>query len=275
MNENYFEASGSTVRSSGLVVKTIVGILIAFMVAVPNLMQGDLFMAWLYNINSIIMRLIMSFVVSAVIGIIWFTLYNALRKDHGLVFNWLVYIATSIFAGLFLGNALIFAVMFIGYYANGSIDMNTVVIALQTAAVATFVAVIGGILALPRLKMDGMAIKFFKNVSIIIMFLALASGILWIVGMIFSIFGLDFILNLLYQTIYGLGPISLALSILAILAAEFMFLIVLARSKYAIGREPKHMEFYYSIILVNAIIRIYVEIFKFVLKVIARNQRNN
>lgn len=275
MNENYFEASGPTVRSSGLVVKTIVGILIAFMVAVPNLMQGDLFMAWLYNINSIIMRLIMSFVVSAVIGIIWFTLYNALRKDHGLVFNWLVYIATSIFAGLFLGNALIFAVMFIGYYANGSIDMNTVVIALQTAAVATFVAVIGGILALPRLKMDGMAIKFFKNVSIIIMFLALASGILWIVGMIFSIFGLDFILNLLYQTIYGLGPISLALSILAILAAEFMFLIVLARSKYAIGREPKHMEFYYSIILVNAIIRIYVEIFKFVLKVIARNQRNN
>lgn len=275
MNENYFEASGPTVSSSGLVVKTLVGILIAFMVAIPNLMQGDLFMAWLYNINSIIMRLIMSFVVSAVIGIIWFTLYNALRKDHGLVFNWLVYIATSIFAGLFLGNALIFAVMFIGYYANGSIDMNTVVIALQTAAVATFVAVIGGALALPRLKMDGMAIKFFKNVSIIIMFLALASGILWIVGMIFSIFGLDFILNLLYQTIYGLGPISLALSVLAILAAEFMFLIVLARSKYAIGREPKHMEFYYSIILVNAIIRIYVEIFKFVLKVIARNQRNN
>ncbi len=270
--ETNFEVATPRVSSNGIILKTLIGVLLAFMVAIPNFMQGDLFLSWLYTIDSVIMYIFASIATSIVLGIIWFTLYNGLRTDHGTVFNWILYIITSLFAGLFLGNALIFAVVFVSYYAE--LDATMVKMAFEIATFGTFVAVIGGVLALPRLKLDGKAIKFFKNVATILIFLSFASFILWIIGMFFLIFGNHFILNFLYETLYGVGPISIGLSILAVLAAEFMFLIVLARAKYAIDKEPKHMEFYYSIILVNAIIRIYVELFKVALKILAAKNRD-
>lgn len=266
-----FEQNPNTVSNTGLIIKTLIGVLIAFGVALPNLMQGDLFLSFLYNFNGFT-YLIMLLLASVVLGIIWATLYRTLQTDHGVFFNSIVFVVTSAFAGLFLGNSLIFAVVIISTY--GEIDYTIVLSALQIAAGATFIAVVGGVIALPRLKMDGKAIKFFRNVSILLVTLTFASGIIYLIGYLFHIFGMDFILNMYYSLIYGLGPVSLGFSILLILGAEFMFLVVLARSKYAVGREPKHMEFFYSIILVNAIIRIYVEIFKFVLKVLAKNQRD-
>ncbi len=261
----------NTVSQLGLIVKTIIGLLIAFAIAIPNLMHGDLFLAWLYNIDSIFMRLIMSIIVTVILGFIWAVLYKSLRQNHGKVVNAIIYIVTCGFAGLFLGNALIIATLFIVFYAPSFsiIDLYT---ALAITSGATFIAVLGGVIALPYLKMDGFAIKFFKNIATLIMFLSLASGIMWIIGMILAMFNLTFILELLYRMIYGYGPISMFLSVLAILAAEFLFLATLSRSKLAIGKEPKHMENFYAIILVNSIIRIYVEIFKFVLKVIARSK---
>lgn len=273
MNDyNQFETNPNTVSNSGLIFKTLLGVIIAFAVALPNLMQGDLFLSFLYNFDGFAF-LFMSLGVTIVLGIIWATLYRTLMNDHGPIFNAITFVITSAFAGLFLGNALIFAVLIIGSYAP-ELDITQVTSALQIAAGATFIAVIGGVVAMPKLKMDGKAIKFFRNVSILLITLTFVSGIMWIIGFIFSIFGLNFILDLYYQLIYGLGPISIFFSILAILAAEFLFLISLARSKYAVGREPKHMEYFYSIILVNAIIRIYVEIFKLVLKILANSNRD-
>lgn len=269
---NQFEVPAKTVTTSGLMWKTILGVVIAFAVAIPNLMEGELFLKFLYNIDSIIGFLLMSFVVTVVLGIIWATLYKSLATDRGPVINLITYVITSAFAGLFLGNALIFAVIIIGSYAQ--VDITMVMSALSITTGATFIAVLGGIIALPKLHMEGRAIKFFRNVSILMVSLLFISGIMWLIGMIFSIFGLTFILDLYYEMVYGLGPVSIFFSILAIIGAEFMFLISLARSKYAVGREPEHMEYFYSIILVNAIIRIYVEIFKLVLKLLARSNRD-
>lgn len=267
-----FNQDQNTVTNNGLIFKTLLGVIIAFAVAIPNLMQGDLFLKFLYR-SSGFSFLFMSLFVTVFLGIIWATLYRTLTKDHGPVFNLITFVVTSAFAGLFLGNALIFAVAIIGSYAP-EIDLMTVISALQITTGATFIAVLGGIVALPFLKMDGKAIKFFRNVSIILISLTFISGIMWIIGYIFSIFGMNFILDLYYQLVYGLGPVSIMFSILAILAAEFLFLISLSRAKYAVGREPKHMEYFYSIILVNAIIRIYVEIFKLVLKLLANKNRD-
>lgn len=275
MNElnhnNQFESHGNTVSNSGLIFKTLLGVIIAFAMAIPNLLQGDLFLSFLYTLNGFLF-LFASLAVTVILGVIWAVLYHTLATDHGTVFNYITYVITSAFAGLFLGNALIVAVLIIGYYAE--IDNEMVLLALQITTGATFIAVIGGVVALPRLNMEGRSIKFFRNATILLVSLTFVSGIMWIVGYILSIFGFDFILNLYYQLVYGLGPISIFFSVLAIIAAEFLFLISLARAKYAVGREPKHMEFFYSIILVNAIIRIYVEIFKLVLKILARSRRD-
>lgn len=269
---NQFEANPNTVSSFGLIFKTLLGVIIAFAVAIPNLLQGDLFLSFLYEMSGFSF-FFMSIFVTIILGIIWATLYRTLMTDHGPFFNLITFAVTSAFAGLFLGNALLVAVLMIGLYATG-IDINTVYSALQITTGATFIAVVGGVIAMPRLKMDGTAIKFFRNVSILLVTLTFVSGIIWIIGVFFSIFGLRFILDIYYQFVYGLGPVSIFFSVLAIIAAEFLFLISLARSKYAIGREPKHMEYFYSIILVNAIIRIYVEIFKLVLKVLANKNRD-
>lgn len=269
---NQFEHNLKTVSSSGLMAKTLIGVIIAFAVALPNLMQGDLFLSFLYEMSGF-SYLFMSIFVTIILGIIWVTLYKTLTKDHGPIFNAITFAVTSAFAGLFLGNALIFAVIIIGYYAP-DIDVEMVLTALQITTGATFIAVVGGVIALPKLRMDGPAIKFFNNVAILLVALTFVSGITFFVGYLFHIFGFDFILDLYYSLVYGLGPVSIFFSILAVLGAEFMFLITLARSKMAVGKEPKHMEYFYSIILVNAIIRIYVEIFKLVLKLLASKNRD-
>lgn len=269
---NQFEHNLKTVSSSGLMAKTLIGVIIAFAVALPNLMQGDLFLSFLYEMSGF-SYLFMSIFVTIILGIIWATLYKTLTRDHGPIFNAITYGVTSAFAGLFLGNALIFAVIIIGYYAP-DIDVEMVLTALQITTGATFIAVVGGVIALPKLRMDGSAIKFFNNVAILLVALTFVSGITFFIGYLFHIFGFDFILDLYYSLVYGLGPISIFFSILAVLGAEFMFLITLARSKMAVGKEPKHMEYFYSIILVNAIIRIYVEIFKLVLKLLASKNRD-
>lgn len=269
---NSFEARPDTVSNSGLMIKTLIGVIIAFAVAIPNLMEQKLFLSFLYEMSGI-GYLLMAFVVTAVLGVIWAVLYRTLATDHGPIFNFITFAITSAFAGLFLGNALIFAVLITGYYAEG-IDTDLVISALEIATGATFVAVLGGIIALPRLKMTGTSIKFFRNVSVILITLTFVSGITWVIGYLLSMFGFTYILDIYYQTIYGLGPISIVVSIISILIAESFFLVSLGRSKYAVGREPKHMEYYYSIILVNSIIRIYQEIFKLVLKLLVRNNQD-
>lgn len=269
---NSFNVNANTVSNSGLIWKTLLGVIIAFSVAIPNLVNQNLFLDFLYEMNGFSF-LFMSIIVTVVLGIIWSTLYRTLATDHGPVFNFITYVVTSAFSGLFLGNSLIIAVLLVGMYVDG-LSPELVMSAVEITTGATFIAVIGGVIAIPRLKMDGPSLKFFRNVSILLISLTFVSGIMWIIGYIFSMFGLTFILDLYYQLIYGLGPVSIMISILAIIFAEFMFLVTLGRSKYAVGREPKHMEYFYSIILVNAIIQIYVEVFKLVLKLLARNNQD-
>lgn len=264
-----FGASENTVSNKGLILKTLLGVIIAFTVGISNLMQGHLFLSFLYE-SSGFSHLFLAIAITVILGFVWSALYRTLSTDHGPVFNLITYVVTSAFAGLFLGNSLIIATIIIGSYMS-NLDINAVFSALQITTGATFIAVVGGVIALPKLKMEGKAIKFFHNTSILLFALTFAGGMMYIVGYFLHLIGLDFILNLYYQFVYGLGPISLVFSLVTIVFAEFLFLLTLARSKYAVGREPKHMEYFYSIVLVNAIIRIYVEIFKFVLKIIARN----
>lgn len=265
---NQFEASENTVSNRGLILKSLLGVIITFTVGITNLMQGHLFLSFLYESRGFT-HLFFAIAITVILGFVWSALYRALSTDYGSIFNLIIYVVTSVFAGLFLGNSLIIATTIIGRYMSG-LDVTAISSALQITTGATFIAIVGGVIALPKVKMDGKAIKFFHNISLLLFTLTFVGGMMYVIGYFLHLIGLEFILDLYYQFMYGLGPISLLLSLITIIFTEFLFLSTLARSKYAVGREPKHMEYFYSIILVNAIIRIYVEIFKFVLKIIAR-----
>lgn len=266
-NEYYKGEPSDTVSNMGLIFKTLLGVIIAFAIAIPNLMQGKLFLSFVYKLNGFSF-IFTAIVINIVLGVVWFTLYSLLEKDKGKFINLFIYVITCAFAGLFLGNALITAVILISVY-GGTLDPRDVFSAVQITAFATFIAVIAGVIALPKLHMEEKSIKFFKNASILLVSLLFVSGTMWLIGNIFAAFGLRFILDFYYTMIYGLGPISIIISILCIIFAEFLFLVTLSVSKMAVGHAPKHMEYYFSMMLVNGIIRIYIEIFKLVLKIIA------
>lgn len=270
---NQFQSDENTVSNQGLMFKTLLGVIIAFGIAIPNLAHGDLFLDFLHNFNDVV-TFLMVLGVPIALGVTWFNAYRMLQKDHGALMNMVIYIVTCVLAGLFFGNALYYAADMISSNAP-DLDMEVIVAALQITTTATFIAVVAGVIALPKLKMDGQALKFFRNASVLLTTMTFVGGIMWIIGLLLNIFGMSFLFDMYYQSMYGLGPISFIYSIIAILGAEYLFLTILGKSKYAVGREPKHMEYYYSIILVNAIIRIYVEIFKMVLKIIMRKKEEN
>ncbi len=272
---NQFESTqGKTVSNFGLISKTLLGVIIVFMVAIPRLFNGQLFLSFLYNTSNIIMYLILTIFVTIVLSFIWMALYRALRASKGFILDLFIFVIACGFLGLFIANSLIFAVYFIGYYAQGSVDVLMVYQALKIASVATFIAITGGTLVLPKLSMQGRTIRLFGNFAKILVGLSMATFFLWIIGLILSIFGLTFILDALYNMLYGIGPISIVLSVIVVLASVFTYLVMLARAKMAVGNEPKHLEYFYAMLLVNAIARVYVEVFKLVLKILAARNRD-
>ncbi len=273
---NQFESPGNSVSMMGLISKTLLGIIIVFFVAIPRLFNGELFLEFLYTTNNFFSYLILTLVVIIVLGIVWAILYKSLKTNKGFILNLFVYVITCIFIGLFTSNSLIFAVYFISYYANGAVDATMVMDALQIASMATFIAILGGTLALPKLKMDGYAIKFFNNIVTILIFLSMATFIMWIVGIILAIFNITFVYEALLQMTYGLGAVSIFFSIIIVFGALFSYLVILSRAKMAIrNNEPKHLEYFYATMLVNAIIRVYIEVFKLVLKLLAASNRDD
>ena len=60
-----------------------------------------------------------------------------------------------------------------------------------------------------------------------------------------------------------------------VIFAEMLFLAALARVKMMIGNDPKYLEYMGAMILVNAVVQIFVELFKLVLKllIVLQNDR--
>lgn len=272
--DQFSSVPSQSVSNMGLISKTLLGVFIVFLVAIPRLFSGKLFLSFLYTADSLVTRLVLTIIVTIILCFIWNMLYRALKKDKGLILNLFIYILSCAFLGLFIANSLIFAVIFIGFYANGAVDANMILQALQITTVATFIAIVGGTLVLPSLKFTGPSIRIFNNLARLLVGLALATFILWIIGTILAIFHLTFILEAMYKLIYGIGPLSIVLSIIVVIAALASYLIILSRAKMAVDSEAKHLEYYYSMLLVNAIARVYVEVFKLVLKILAAANKN-
>lgn len=276
MQEVYNEKIGSfNKRAStvGVMIKTLLGVLITLVIAITNLANQDLFLSFMYQ-GSFLYRLVIGLIMTMVIGAVWMVLYRSLYKDKGVILNLAVFLICTVLAGQFMGNALIFAVYFIDYYAGG-ISTTLVNQALVITFMATIISVVGAIILLPMLKENQKFISFGQNILKITAVLALSSFIIWIVGMILAIFSIDFVLNYYYALFYGMGPIAFIFNILAIFVAEFFLMATIATVKYEIRiGNPKHLEYAYAMSLINAIVKVYVEIFKLVLRVLASQDQD-
>ncbi len=265
-----FNKGASTV---GVMIKTLLGVLITLVIAISNLANQDLFLSFIYH-GSFLYRLIIGLIMTLIIGAVWMVLYRSLYKDKGVILNLAVFLICAVLAGQFMGNALIFAVYFIDYYAGG-ISTTLVNQALVITFMATIISVVGAIILLPMLKENQKFISFGQNILKITAVLALSSLIIWIVGMILAIFSIDFVLNYYYALFYGMGPIAFIFNILAIFVAEFFLMATIATVKYEIRiGNPKHLEYAYAMSLINAIVKVYVEIFKLVLRVLASKDQD-
>lgn len=276
MQEVYNEKIGSfNKRAStvGVMIKTLLGVLITLVIAITNLANQDLFLSFMYQ-GSFLYRLVIGLIMTMVIGAVWMVLYRSLYKDKGVILNLAVFLICTVLAGQFMGNALIFAVYFIDYYAGG-ISTTLVNQALVITFMAAIISVVGAIILLPMLKENQKFISFGQNILKITAVLALSSFIIWIVGMILAIFSIDFVLNYYYALFYGMGPIAFIFNILAIFVAEFFLMATIATVKYEIRiGNPKHLEYAYAMSLINAIVKVYVEIFKLVLRVLASQDQD-
>ncbi len=256
---------------SGVVIKSLLGIFVAFFIALPRLAQGKFFGQIFFN-GGFISDIIGSIIFTIIIAIIWFFLTQSLRKDKGAFLNLLFFILASIFSGIFLANSLIVITNVVSYY--GSVDIEVVKSALKIAGLATFIAVIGSILVLPKIKLTQGVVRFANNAATIVLALALVSFLMYIIGNILAALKIYFLLNLYGEFFYGVGPISIFFSIFCVILAQILFLGTLAFVKNGVSKTPKHQEYYLSIVLVNGILELYVEIFRLVLKILGSRNEN-
>lgn len=269
MNTENYE-SQNKMTANGVVFKSVIGILIAFGIAIPNLFSGNYAFSFIYAGGGF-SDFLMVTLFTIVIGIIWFALFKALAKDKGVVLNWIIYVVTMILLGLFFGNSLIVAAHWISYYGNISEEMLQT--AVRLAGLATFFAVISGIIVLPKIKMNERTAKIATNLGMLVAALALVQFVMIVLGLFLSIFGITFIWDIYGSIFYGANLLSIILTFITSIVAVGIFVGVLGAVKYQIARAPKHMEFYFSALLVNGLIRIYIELFKLILKIMARRNR--
>ncbi|MGL5021427.1 MAG: hypothetical protein ACRC5R_05360 [Mycoplasmatales bacterium] len=254
MNEN------KKVSTKGIILKSILGIIIVFTVAMPKILAGEILFSGIMGFMTIIL-----------LGILWYGLFRSLMINRGEIVNLVVYMLTCGVLGLFFSQTISVSIYYINFYSDGAVDPILVNQALIITAFATMIAVIGGIIVLPKIKLNGKKAKVGKNIIAILSAISLGWVAISIIAVVLSFVGATWLLNALYSMIFGIGFFSIGISILMVLFAEILFLASAATVKKMIGTEDKYMEYFGAMILVNAIIQIFEEIFQLVLKILARN----
>ena len=253
-----------TVLSFGLTIKSLYGILIVMMVGLPRILKGEILYSGFMGIF-----------VAIALGIMWYMLFSSLAVDKGFLVNFLVYTLSCVMLGWFFSHTIVVSIYYISFYGKEYFDVSIVNQALAITSVATMVAVLGGIFVLTRITLTDSVSTIGMN--FIAIFAALTIGYILLFGIAFilSIFGLTFLFNALTGLIFGVGLISIGISIIMVIFAEMLFLAALARVKMMIGNDPKYLEYMGAMILVNAVVQIFVELFKLVLKllIVLQNDR--
>lgn len=259
--------SSETMSKTGVIFKTILGMIIVFAIAIPNFMNGKVAFYSLFSSSGLIAPLF----ITIILGIVWYTLFMLLQKDKGPVLNVVIFVITCVLEGLFLGNALVISTFYISYYAE-DLSLSTVYSALAIATVGTLISVVGALFVVSTFDLENGKFPVLKNIFKIVWILAISSAIAWGIAFILNLFGLSAFYEMLIEAFYGLGPISIIISIVAVFIAEFLLLATLAAVKKMINTSPPHLEYFAAMTIVISIVRVYLEIFKLTLKLLARSR---
>ncbi|MGL5021309.1 MAG: hypothetical protein ACRC5R_04760 [Mycoplasmatales bacterium] len=257
MNEN------KKVSTIGIILKSILGIIIVFTVAMPKILTGEILFSGIMGFISVI-----------ILGILWYALFRALMVNRGTIINLVLYMLTCGLLGLFFSNTISISIYYVNFFSDGAVDPNLVNQALIITAFATMIAVIGGVMMLPKIKLDGKTAKIGRNMLAVLSAVSLGWIVLFVIGLVLSLFGATWLLNGIYNMMFGVGFFSIGISILMVLFAEILFLSSAARVKTMIGTEDKYLEYFGAMVLVNAVIQIFGEIFKLVLKILASKNKD-
>lgn len=257
-------------KPSGIMIslKALLGVMIAFMIAIPRITNVEFILG---GMNSWILYTIM-FILFIVV---YTMLFNSLKINHGGVVNFCKFIAVSIFEGLMLSQGVLVAAYWVNYFTEGNVSMELVLQVCGIAVIATFVAVLGGLAITPLiLKKEG-NIKIADNIMKVIITVIIAYGILYLGSMVLSfvssLFGTggfftEFFISVA-EIFYGVGPMSMLLSFIAVFGAELLFIFTIINVKKTIQQtNEKYIEWLCASMIVLAVLKIFIEIFRLVLK---------
>lgn len=248
--------------------KALFGIMIAFSVAIPRISSATFILG---NVNSYLIYT-MTFIAFVIVFVM---LFNSLKINHGGVINLIKFIGVSIFEGLMLSQGVLVAAYWVNYFTEGGVSPELIVQVCSMAVVATFVAVLGGLVITPIILRREGTIKIADNMGKVIMTVMIAYGLLylfaWLASVVTGIFGAgnffsDFFISIA-SIFYGTGPLSMFLSFMAVLGAEILFIFTIIGVKQVLKtNNEKYVEWQCAAMIEVAVLKIFIEIFRLLLK---------
>lgn len=248
--------------------KALFGIMIAFSIAIPRIASANFILG---DVNS---YLIYTMIFIAFI-VIYVMLFNSLKINHGSIINFIKFIGVSIFEGLMLSQGVLVAAYWVNYFTEGGVSPELIVQVCSMAVVATFVAVLGGLVITPIILRREGTIKIADNIGKVILTVMIAYGLLYLFAFLGSvvtgIFGAgnffsDFFVSVA-SIFYGTGPLSMFLSFMAVLGAEILFIFTIIGVKQVLrNSDDKFVEWQCAAMIEVAVLKIFIEIFRLLLK---------
>ncbi len=249
-----------TVKLKGILTKSIVFAIVTLVTLIYFLVNvGPFLVGWTGLFLSIIL------------GFVYYFIYKALSKpDLSDGAGWGLGILGSFLIGALAGNSL----WVITIYASAlfAVNLELVFQALALALIATIVIAVGGIAALPLLQKK--SFKGGSKVFAIIAMMLFGYSIISFIAFFFALIGLPGLWTLIVQLTFGNGILAILFSLIAVIFAGFLYLKTIAIIADAIDIAHKNKEYFLSLLLINAIINLFIELFRLFLKLLSLFSKN-
>lgn len=256
------------VSISGVITKSILLLIITIItMAVTFTMTGGLvFVGWAGLFTAI------------ALGFMQHAALSMCRRATDGLTAFLSAVAFSMLMGVFAINSLSVGVYFIDLFAD--VDIQMVQEAASIAFFTVFAVTVGIVVFIPnivRQLQSGVSQKAISIGSKVMKGLAgffIAMSVLYAVSFIFALFGFDGLYLMVVEMFYGVSLLSIFISLLAVVMTSVYLFTTIFMIAASIGNEPKIREWSLSATFVHSAIQVFIEVFKLVLKILARSRRD-
>ena len=240
-------------------IKSLIGLVITVVTAVTVMsMFGN--QPFMYGFTGLFATIIL-YVVMAVL----------LKKlAAGSSMSAFMFLIICVLEGVLFANIISF-LTFIATSSYG-LDSEAISATANVAFLLTVSVVLGSLAISLKATLTEKRIQAGAKAMKIIMTIFAAIAIFGLVGLVLSLFGINFMYSAYASMMFGLGPISILLSVLLVaLAAYNMFSVFLRVRTIVEQGADKNVEYVAAATIVMAIISVYIEIFRLLLKFAGRS----